>query len=129
MIAVGISVVDLIVLVVVVLVGLLALGGYVAARRRQRSNERALLAQLQQADRELAQARASDKGWERSALEAAARRAIAERFGDVEVRALQLVEVIDRPGVDADQAIFRVGTPEGEHRITLDRAGGVWGAL
>jgi hypothetical protein len=42
---------------------------------------------------------------------------------------MQLVQVIDRPGTDADQAVFRVETADGdEHRITLGRTGGVWGA-
>jgi len=126
----AVSTIGLIALVIGGLFLLLVIGGYFAAERRQRSRERELLAQLQAADRELAQAHASDKGWERSALEAAARRAVAERFGeDAEVQALQLVQVLDRPGVDADQAIFRVQTPDGEHRITLGRAGGVWGAV
>jgi len=126
----AVSTIGLIALVIGGVFLLLVIGGYFAAERRQRSGERELLAQLQAADRELAQAHASDKGWERSALEAAARRAVAERFGeDAEVQALQLVQVLDRPGVDADQAIFRVQTPDGEHRITLGRAGGVWGAV
>jgi len=126
----AVSTIGLIALVIGGLFLLLVIGGYFAAERRQRSRERELLAQLQAADRELAQAHASDKGWERSALEAAARQAVAERFGeDAEVQALQLVQVLDRPGVDADQAIFRVQTPDGEHRITLGRAGGVWGAV
>jgi len=126
----AVSTIGLILLVIGGLFLLLAIGGYFAAERRQRERERELLAQLQAADRELAQAHASDKGWERSALEAAARQAVAERFGeDADVQALQLVQVLDRPGVDADQAIFRVQTPDGEHRITLGRAGGVWGAV
>jgi len=126
----AVSTIGLILLVIGGLFLLLAIGGYFAAERRQRERERELLAQLQAADRELAQAHASDKGWERSALEGAARQAVAERFGDdADVQALQLVQVLDRPGVDADQAIFRVQTPDGEHRITLGRAGGVWGAV
>ena|GEM_PF-1127574 len=126
----AVSTIGLILLVIGGLFLVLVIGGYFAAERRQRSRERELLAQLQAADRELAQAHASDKGWERSALEAAARQAVAERFGrDAEIQALQLVQVLDRPGVDADQAIFRVQTPDGEHRITLGRAGGVWGAV
>ena len=130
MTSLAVSTIGLILLVIGGLFLLLVIGGYFAGERRQRSRERELLAQLQAADRELAQAHASDKGWERSALEAAARQAVAERFGrDAEIQALQLVQVLDRPGVDADQAIFRVQTPDGEHRITLGRAGGVWGAV
>jgi len=126
---VAVSTIGLILLVLGGLILLLAIGGYVAAERRQRAHARELLEQLQAADHALAQAHASDKGWERSALEAADRRAIAERFGETDVHALQLVQVLDRPGVDADQAVFRVQTPDGEHRITLGRSGGVWGAV
>jgi len=127
---VAVSTIGLIVLVLGALLLLLAVGGYVATARRQRSTDRELLKQLEAADHELAQAHAADKGWERSTLETAARQAVAERFGrDAEVQALQLVQVLDRPGVDADQAIFRVEMPDGEHRITLGRAGGVWGAV
>jgi len=78
----AVSTIGLILLVIGGLFLLLAIGGYFAAERRQRERERELLAQLQAADRELAQAHASDKGWERSALEAAARQAVAERFGE-----------------------------------------------
>jgi len=125
----AISTIGLILLVLVALLLVLVAGGYVAAERRQRSGERELLSQLKAADRALAQAHAADKGWERATLEAAARQAISERFGDAEVQALQLVQVIDRPGVDADQAVFRVQTSDGEHRITLGRTGGVWGSV
>ena len=38
------------------------------------------------------------------------------------------MQVIDRPGVDADEAVFRVESPDGrEHRITLGRTSGEWG--
>jgi hypothetical protein len=38
------------------------------------------------------------------------------------------VQVIDQPGVDADEAVFRFEGADGkEHRITLGRAGGEWG--
>ncbi|MDQ3676178.1 MAG: hypothetical protein M3401_05145 [Actinomycetota bacterium] len=127
MIPFAISTFALVLLVLVGLFALLALGGYFAAERRARTRERELVRQLSEADQALAQAHASDKGWERSALEAAARQAFAERFGDAGFEALHLVQVIDRPGTDADQAVFRVQTPDGEHRITLGRTNGVWG--
>lgn len=123
----AISTPALVLLVLVGLIALLALGGIAAAARRARARDRELLHQLEQADQALAQAHASDKGWERSALEAAARRAVAERFGNIDVEGLQLVQVLDRPGTDADQAVFRVQTIDGEHRITLGRTNGVWG--
>lgn len=127
MIPLAISTIGIVLIVLLALFALLAVGGYFAAERRARMRERELVRQLTEADEALAQAHASDKGWERSALEAAARRACAERFGDAGFEALHLVQVIDRPGTDADQAVFRVDTPDGEHRITLGRMNGVWG--
>ncbi|MGI9098189.1 MAG: hypothetical protein ACR2H2_06805 [Solirubrobacteraceae bacterium] len=112
-----------------VLVVVLATGGWVAATQRARARERKLLEELHTAEQALAKAHAMDKGWDRALLDAAAREAVAERFGAVPINALQLVQVIDRPGTDADQAVFRVDTGDGdEHRITLGRTGGVWGA-
>jgi type II secretory pathway pseudopilin PulG len=125
----AISTVEVVLLVVLLLIGGLAAGGYVAATRRAAARERKLMEELQVADRALAQAHATDKGWDRTLLERAARDALAERFPGVPVDKMQLVQVVDRPGTDADQAIFRVETADGdEHRITLGRTGGVWGS-
>jgi predicted Holliday junction resolvase-like endonuclease len=121
------SVFLIVIAVVVVLLVALAIGGFVAMSRRTQSQEGALLDELQKAERELAQAHAADKGWDRALLEAAARSAAAERFGAVDVRELQLVQVIDKPGTDADQAVFRVQTGDDVHTVTLGRSGGVWG--
>lgn len=122
------STLGIILLVLLALVVVLAAGGYMAMTRRTRARETALQRELAQAEDALAEAHALDKGWDRSTLEAAARSAAAERFGDGVVGTPQLVQVIDRPGVDADQAVFRVESTDGrEHRITLGRAGGEWG--
>lgn len=121
------SVFLIVIAVVIVLLVLLAVGGFVAMSRRTHSQEGALLDELQRAERELAQAHAADKGWDRALLEAAARSAAAERFGAGDVGELQLVQVIDKPGTDADQAVFRVQAAGGMHEITLGRSGGVWG--
>jgi hypothetical protein len=129
MLVLAISTIDIVLLIVLLVVILLAAAGYTGATRRAKEGEGKLLAQLQDAERELAQAHASDKGWDRALLEAAARAAVAERFGPAPINGMQLVQVVDRPGTDADQAIFRVETGDGaEHRITLGRTGGVWGA-
>ncbi|MDP2712080.1 MAG: hypothetical protein Q8O56_12760 [Solirubrobacteraceae bacterium] len=125
---IAISTLGIVLAVVLVLVVALACGGYVAMTKRARSDEGALQRELAEVEDALAQAHALDKGWERSTLEAAARAVAAERFGDA-VSDLRLVQVIDRPGVDEDQAVFRCEDADGqEHRITLGRAGGVWGA-
>ncbi len=124
----AISTIGLILIVLVAVFVLLAIGGYFATERRTRERERELLRQLSEADEALAQAHATDKGWERAGLEAAARAAFAERFGDTDFETLHLVQVIDRPGTDADQAVFRIDTADGkEHRVTLGRTNGVWG--
>ncbi|MBW3607438.1 MAG: hypothetical protein KY463_03645 [Actinobacteria bacterium] len=128
MTSLAISTLGVILLVVLALVLVLAAGGYIAMTRRIRGREAGLQRELAHAEDALAQAHALDKGWDRKTLEAAARAAAAERFGDGIVGEPQLVQVIDRPGVDADQAVFRVESSDGsEHRITLGRAGGEWG--
>jgi hypothetical protein len=76
---------------------------------------------VQEADQELARAHADDKGWERGGLESAARAAFSDRHGR-EPQALHLVQVVDRPGIDEDQAIFEA---EGE-RLVLGRTGDSW---
>jgi hypothetical protein len=128
MIPLAASALGIVLVVFAALVVLLAAGGWAAATRRARARERKLVAELHEAEQELAKARATDKGWDRELLEAAARNAFAARFGTDPASPLQLVQVIDRPGTDADQAVFRAETADGdEHRITLGRSGGVWG--
>jgi hypothetical protein len=117
---------EIVLLVFALLVLATGIGGYIATSRRTRSREDELLDQLKRAERELAKAHAADKGWDPMTLDAAARAAAAERFADV--KGLQLVQVVDNPGTDADQAVFRVQTgDDGEHSLTLGRTGGVWG--
>jgi len=116
---------EIVVIVVVVLVGLLVVGGIVATGRRQRADDPALRAELHTANEALALARATDRGWERSLLEEAARAAFADRSG-AEVRDLQLVQVVDKPGKDEDQAVFRVITDHGSEYLHLDRHGDAW---
>jgi type II secretory pathway pseudopilin PulG len=116
---------EVIIVVVVLLVILLAVGGVIANRRRERSDEPALRAELEAANEALALARASDKGWERSLLEEACRAAFAERSG-AEIRDLQLVQVVDKPGTEDDQAVFRVVTDHGSEHLHLDRRGDSW---
>ena len=125
---IAISTLGIVLIVVAVVLVVLAAGGYVAATRRAESSEGALHDELARAERELARAHASDKGWDPAVLSAAARDAAVQRFGDATVGDPVLVQVIDRPGTDADEAVFRVATADGgEHRITLGRSGGAWG--
>jgi Flp pilus assembly protein TadB len=128
MVPLAASTLGIVLVVFAALVVVLTAGGWVAAARRARARERKLLEELHEAEQALAKAHAMDKGWDRAVLESAARDAAAARFGTQPVNVLQLVQVIDRPGTDADQAVFRVETADGdEHRITLGRSGGEWG--
>ena len=111
----------IVLIVLLVLVAALAIGGYVANARRREAESASLHARAQEADHQLAEAHAEDKGWERSGLEAAARRAYAERHGAEPAR-LTLVQVVDRPGVEEDEAVFDA---DGE-RLVLGRRGGDW---
>jgi hypothetical protein len=120
-----VSAIAIIVIVVVVLVVLLIVGGLVANARRARDQEDETLSAVREADQALALARASDR-WERAVLEAAAREAFAAR-SPVEVRELLLMRVVDRPGTEEDQALFRVVTDVGSEEILLVRHGGEWG--
>ena len=117
----------IIVIVVLALLLLLFVGGLVANARRARAEDPQLRATLREADQALAHARAEDRGWERSALEAAAREAFAAR-SPVELRELQIVKVVDRPGTEEDQCLFRVVTDVGSEEILLVRTGGTWGS-
>jgi hypothetical protein len=121
-----VSTIAIIVIVVVVLLVLLVVGGLVANGRRARDQEDETLSAAREADQVLALARASDRGWERAVLEAAAREAFAAR-SPAEVRELLLMRVVDRPGTEEDQALFRVVTDAGSEEILLVRHGDAWG--
>jgi hypothetical protein len=96
--------------VIVVLAIVLFVGGLVITGRRRDALGSQLRDRIEAADAALADARAQDKGWERTTIEAAARAAVAP----AEVRELQLVQVVDRPGTEDDEAVFRVVTAGGE---------------
>lgn len=128
MIVIGVSTLSIVLLVLLAVIVFLAGGGYIAATRRARQRDVALRRELEDAEQAFAQARALDKGWDRDVLADAARAAAAERFGDGAFGTPLLVQVLDRPGIEADQAIFHVKTADGaEHRMTLGRSGGEWG--
>jgi hypothetical protein len=113
----------LIVILVVLLV--LIVGGMIARALYQRRTEAQFRHQLERANHDLAEAAAADRGWDRGRLEAAARRIYAEERGS-EPTELLLVEVMDRPGTEADQAVFQCGAEGARHHLTLDRRGDDW---
>ena len=114
----------IIVVVLVVLLLLLGVGGYLATRRRYEADGQALRTRALEADQHLAAAHAADKGWERSALEAAARRAFAAQHGD-EPADITLVQVVDRPGIEEDEAVFEADG----HRVVLGRTADGWSTV
>jgi Tfp pilus assembly protein PilX len=120
------DVVGIVIGVVVLILLLLFAGGYVVLGRHRAASEADLKLRIEAADAALADARAEDKGWERSTIEAAARAAVAPR----QAKDLNLVQVVDKPGTDADQAVFRVVLADGrEEHVTLGRRDGEWYAL
>jgi hypothetical protein len=124
---IAVSTLGIVLLVLLAVIVFLAGGGYIAATRRAKQREVGLRRELEEAEQAFAQARALDKGWDRDVLADAARAAAADRFGDEAVGAPLLVQVLDHPGTEADQAIFHVKTTDGaEHRMTLGRTGGEW---
>jgi type II secretory pathway pseudopilin PulG len=116
---------EIVIVVVVLVIAGLVVGGLVASGRRARADEGARRTELEAANQALAMARAQDRGWERSLLEEACRAAFAER-SPAEIRELELVQVVDRPGIEEDQAVFRVVTEHGAEYLHLDRRGDAW---
>ena len=116
--------------VLAVLLLVLFVGGYLANARRRRALATRLQTELEAADAALAAARAEDRGWERSAIEAAAREALSARHPGEQPRALHLVQVVDRPGTDEDQAVVRAELATGrEATVVLGRRDGAWVAM
>jgi hypothetical protein len=111
---------------IILVVFAVLIGGGIYARNRQLARSRpAFERALAQVDSDLAAAAATDRGWDRALLEAAARRVSTEQFG-AEPEDLTLVEVIDRPGTDEDQAVFDVTASGTHHRVVLGRRDGDW---
>ncbi|HWK25104.1 MAG TPA: hypothetical protein VNS09_00985 [Solirubrobacter sp.] len=112
-------------IIVLVVLAVLIVGGIYARNRQLARTRPAFERALAQVDHDLAAAAASDRGWDREHLEAAARRICAERLG-AELEELTLIEVVDRPGTDSDQAVFQVHAGGHRHRVVLGRRDGDW---
>jgi len=118
-----------IVLIAVAAVMLLCfIGGVLAVRTRDRRQAGSYAEHVAAADQALEQARASDRGWNRELMEAAAREALQEARPDWTYEELHLVLVDDRPGVAEDRAHFVATADDGEARIILGRRGDRWAA-
>lgn len=114
----------LIVLAAVIL--LLFAGGFIANARRTRARDAHLRAQIEAADQALAQARAGDRGWDLDVLQAAARAAFAAGHDGHEPDRLDLIQVVDKPGTESDEAVFRCAHGHHEHDVVLGREGDRW---
>jgi hypothetical protein len=110
-----------IVLVVIAAIFLLLFLGGLAMSARRRASPRTDAA-IASADRALADAQASDRGWDRALLEAAATGALAEQRPGFQWQALQLVLVDDRPGVVEDRAHLRASGTDGSALVVLTRS-------
>jgi Flp pilus assembly protein TadB len=117
-----------IVLIVVGAVVLIALIlGFLGARARDRRQAGSWEEHVRAADAALAQAAASDRGWQRDAMEDAARTALAESRPEWNYGPIHLVLVDDRPGIEEDRAHFvAVGEGGDEARVVLSRQGDRW---
>jgi hypothetical protein len=121
------STLAIVLIVIGVVVLILLVLGFMGARARDRRQAGTWEARVRSADAALAQAAASDRGWQRDVMEGAARAALSESrpgwtYGD-----LLLVLVDDRPGIEEDRAHF-VAVAEGgdEARVVLSRQGDRW---
>jgi nitrogen fixation protein FixH len=127
---VALAVLPTILIVVAALLIVLFVGGVIANARRRAALRERLHAEIEAADEALAAARAEDRGWDKATMEGAAREALVARHAGGAIRELHLVQVVDRPGTDADQAVFRVHLADGrEESLTLGRRDGAWVAL
>jgi hypothetical protein len=123
---IALSTLGIILIVLAVLVVLFFIGGVLGARRRDRQQAGTYDEHVAAADAALQQARASDRGWHREAMEAVARDAIADSRRDWDYTDLHLVLVDDRPGTEEDRAQFVAVGADGEVRVILAREGDRW---
>lgn len=113
---------DIVLLAIAAAAVLVVVVGSRIARRRTEARDELLKERLAAANQALAQAHAEDNGWARDVLEAAARQAA----GPVPPDELHLVQVIDNPGIEADEAVFQAITDGEPREIRLGRSGEGW---
>jgi Flp pilus assembly protein TadB len=115
----------LIVLGAIVLIALVL--GFLGTRARDRRQAANWEERVRAADAALAQAAASDRGWQRDVMEDAARAALSESRPEWDYEALHLILVDDRPGIEEDRAHFVAVAQSGdETRVVLSRQGDRW---
>ena len=125
----AISTFAIVLIAVAAVLGLLLVLGLLGARARARRGAGAWEEAVRSADAALASAAATDRGWHREAMEAAARTALEEARPGWSYEDLHLVLVDDRPGIEEDRAHFMaVGGDGQEARVVLCRDGDRWSA-
>jgi hypothetical protein len=125
----AISTLAIVLIAVGAVIAVLLLLGFLGARARDRRQAGSWAQHVGEADAALEQARASDRGWERTAMEQAARSALEQHRPGWSYSGLHLVLVDDRPGIEEDRAHFMaVGDGGDEARVVLSRQGDRWSA-
>jgi hypothetical protein len=113
-------------IVVFVLLLVLFIGGFIAARRHAEATDAHLHERVAAADRALEAARAADRGWDPVLLEEAARVGLQQERPDFRYDQLHLVLVDDRPGTDEDRAEMAAVGDDGVVRVAVARRGETW---
>jgi hypothetical protein len=125
----AISTFAIVLIAVVAVLALFLLVGFLGTRARDRHQAGSWEESVRSADAALAQAAASDRGWQRDAMESAARAALDEHRPGWRFGVIHLVLVDDRPGIEEDRAHFvAVGDGGDEARVILSRQGDRWSA-
>jgi hypothetical protein len=125
----AISTFAIVLIAVIAVIALFLVLGFVATRARDRREAGTWEEAVRSADAAFAQAAATDRGWHRESMEAAARIALEEHRPGWRYDNLQLVLVEDRPGVEEDRAQFvAVGDGGDEATVVLCRQGDRWSA-
>lgn len=122
------SVLSIVLIVVGALVVLLFIGGLIARRRHDAQLAPDYQRHLTEADNALEQARAADRGWDRTEMETLARQALEATHPGRSFDRLHLVLVDDRPGVEEDRAHFEAWDGDNSVQIVLTRDDAGWAA-
>lgn len=122
------STLAIILIVIGAIVLVLLLLGFLGARARDRRQAGTWAEHVAAADSQLEEARAADKGWNRSVMEAAVRAALDDARPGWSFGELHLVLVDDRPGTEEDRAHFVAVGDGDEARVVLARQGDHWSA-
>jgi hypothetical protein len=123
----AISTFAIVLVAVAAVLALFLLLGFLGTRARDRSQAGSWEKAVRAADAAFAQAAASDRGWHRESMEAAARTALEEHRPGWRYHDLHLVLVDDRPGIEEDRAQFMaIGDDGDDVAVVVARQGDHW---